>query len=178
MKKQIIDNTISYRHPVTSDGKYFFDLAIQSETLDVNSCYHYLIQCRHFSKTSMVAEYEGEIVGFVTGHIPPDEPLTLFVWQVTVAKKFRGRGLALGMLNALVTSLKDKRITEIKTTITKENRASIQLFKALSAIIRVPHHFNDVYFSEEQFGKSGHDAEILFRIGPALHVLGDDNENF
>lgn len=161
--------SITYRNPVTHDGQFLFDLAVQSKTLDVNSCYHYMIMSRHYSGTSMVAEHEGRIVGFVTGYIPPDEPDTLFIWQVTVADSFRGKGLALGMLKALVQSLSHKKLLFLNTTITQDNRASISLFTALARNIRAPYHFNEVFFSEEQFGKSGHEAEYLFRIGPALH---------
>ena len=144
-------------------------LAKESKTLDVNSCYHYLLLCRHFAKTSMVAVHEENVVGFVTGYIPPEESGTLFIWQVTVASPFRGKGLALGMLESLVHTLEHDRLSYLDTTITPDNEASIHLFTALSKRLGKPHTFNEIFFSEDQFGESGHMAEMLFRIGPGLH---------
>jgi L-2,4-diaminobutyric acid acetyltransferase len=170
-KKKYFDQNTSlvFRVPQTEDGKYLYELAVQSQTLDVNSCYHYLLLCRHFFKTSCVAELDGRVVGFVTGYIPPEEPATLFIWQVTVHDDFRGQGVALTMLDHLVRSLSGHKLDLLKTTITPDNRASINLFTALSERIGAPHRFNDIFFSEEQFGKAGHDKEMLFQIGPALH---------
>lgn len=169
MKNNDNQKKVIYRHPVTDEGYTMYCLAKASQTLDVNSCYHYLLLCRHFSKTSMVAVHDDQVVGFVTGYIPPEDPGTLFIWQVTVASEFRGRGLALGMLESLIQALESSRLSYLNTTITPDNQASIHLFTALARRMGAPHTFNEVFFSEEQFGESGHVAEKLFQIGPALH---------
>lgn len=163
-------NSIIYRHPVTDEGYALHDLAKRSKTLDVNSCYHYLLLCRHFAKTCRVAVHEDRVVGYVTGYIPPEEPDTLFIWQVTVDSPFRGKGLGLGLLESLAKSLKDTHFSYLKTTITPDNKASVRLFTALARRIGAPYAFNEVFFSEEQFGESGHLAEMLFQIGPVLHL--------
>jgi diaminobutyrate acetyltransferase len=146
------------------------DLAVRSRTLDVNSCYHYLIMGRHFSQTSMIAESKGRAVGFVTGYIPPEKPDTLFIWQVAVDGDCRGKGIALTMLETLTRALTGRRLSYLDTTITADNKASIALFTALARKVGAPFEFNEIFFSEAQFGKSGHSAEMLFHIGPALHL--------
>ncbi|GAB6097462.1 diaminobutyrate acetyltransferase [Desulfatiferula olefinivorans] len=161
--------TIIFRHPTAEDGRFMHDLAIRSRTLDVNSCYHYLIMGRHFSQTSMAAESGGRIVGFVTGYIPPEAPDTLFIWQVAVDGECRGKGIALAMLETLTRALSGRRLSYLDTTITADNAASIALFTALARTVGAPYAFNDTFFSEGLFGKSGHAPETLFRIGPALH---------
>ncbi|MDZ7924415.1 MAG: GNAT family N-acetyltransferase [Marinagarivorans sp.] len=35
-----------------------------------------------------------KVVGFISGYIPPRTPNTLFVWQVAISEKARGKGLA------------------------------------------------------------------------------------
>ena len=49
-------NGIVFRPPRTEDGKTLWEITKTSGTLDLNSVYHYLIMCRHFSKTCIVAE--------------------------------------------------------------------------------------------------------------------------
>src|SRR6185312_3847202 len=81
--------------PRVEDGAAIWRIARDSKTLDLNSSYSYLLWCRDFAATSVVArDAEGGPVGFITGYIRPDRPETLVVWQVAVDQAWRGRGLA------------------------------------------------------------------------------------
>ena len=104
---------IIFRKPDTTDGKHLWALAKASKTLDVNSPYHYLILCRHFRHTCLVAKRQGVIVGFVTGYIPPEHSDTLFIWQVTIAEQERGKKLALNLLIHLFHQVKACNISHI-----------------------------------------------------------------
>lgn len=157
---------IVFRNPETEDGKYFWEIAKASKTLDVNSAYHYLIMCRHFGRTCIAAERQGQIVGFVTAYIPPDLPDTIFVWQVAVEKKHRGRGLGVRMLVEAFNNAKAVNVKNMDATITASNLPSINLFKATARVLNAPFEFEEEFFSAENFGKSGHEPEILFHIGP------------
>ena len=42
----------------------------------------------------MVAKWNGQWVGFISGYLIPARPTPLFIWQVVVAAPSRGRGLA------------------------------------------------------------------------------------
>ncbi|CAO0837892.1 L-2,4-diaminobutyric acid acetyltransferase OS=Streptomyces microflavus OX=1919 GN=ectA_1 PE=3 SV=1 [Streptomyces microflavus] len=55
------------------DGAAIWRIARDSEVLDLNSSYSYLLWCRDFAATSAVARGEdGEPIAFVTGYIRPE----------------------------------------------------------------------------------------------------------
>ncbi|MDX5310866.1 MAG: GNAT family N-acetyltransferase, partial [Rhodococcus sp. (in: high G+C Gram-positive bacteria)] len=79
-----------------------WQIARDSKVLDVNSSYAYVLWCRDFAATSVVATAgDHEAVGFVSGYRRPEAPDTLFVWQVAVDQDQRGRGVAGRMLDSL-----------------------------------------------------------------------------
>src|SRR3954453_20075010 len=78
--------------PEVADGAALWRIARDSEALDLNSSYSYLLWCRDFAATSAVARgADGNPVGFLTGYVRPEQPHTLFVWQVAVDAAQRGR---------------------------------------------------------------------------------------
>jgi len=136
-------------------------MARDSQVLDLNSSYSYLLWCRDFADTSIVATTAGEACGFVTGYLRPDEPGTLMVWQVAVDADHRGRGLAAAMLDELARRAGADRV---ETTITADNEASNRLFTRFAerngaGCEREPLFTPDLY-------PDGHDTEYLYRIGP------------
>ncbi|ANP54293.1 L-2,4-diaminobutyric acid acetyltransferase [Streptomyces griseochromogenes] len=153
--------------PAVSDGPALWRIAKNSETLDLNSSYSYLLWCRDFAATSAVARgADGEPVGFVTGYVRPDRPRVLLVWQVAVDAAHRGRGIAAALLDGLTARLTGERlITGIETTIAPGNTASERLFTSFAA-----RHGADldreVLFPADLFPDGQHDAEVLYRIGP------------
>lgn len=61
--------------PRVDDGAAIWRIARDSEVLDLNSSYSYLLWCRDFAATSVVARgADGEPVGFVTGYLRPEAP--------------------------------------------------------------------------------------------------------
>lgn len=64
---------IDLRLPTIDDGAMLWALARDTEVLDLNSPYAYLLWCRDFSATSVVAGADRP-VGFITGYRRPDEP--------------------------------------------------------------------------------------------------------
>src|SRR3546814_20772399 len=61
--------------------------------LDTNSLYCNLLQCTHFAETCVLAERDGEISGWISGYRLVHDPEAMFVWQVAVHERARGRGL-------------------------------------------------------------------------------------
>ncbi|MFB0618958.1 diaminobutyrate acetyltransferase [Streptomyces sp. AGS-58] len=153
--------------PATTDGAALWRLAKDSETLDLNSSYSYLLWCRDFAGTSAVARgADGEPVGFVTGYVRPDRPHTLLVWQVAVDAAHQGHGIAAALLDGLTARLVAERgITGLETTITPGNTASERLFTSFAERhgARVT---REVLFRAELFPDGPHDPEVLYRIGP------------
>lgn len=160
----LLRQRLEFRHPAVADGAHIWRIARDSGTLDCNAPYAYLLWCRDFAATSIVAVAEGEPAGFITGYVRPDRPDTLMVWQVAVAEAQRGQGVGARMLDALVDGLDDASVCRMETTVTLDNEASVGLFTAFArsrgcGIEREP------LFRADQF-PDGHDTEVLFSIGP------------
>ncbi len=125
-------DAVLFRSPEITDGVRLWEIARNTEVLDLNSSYAYLLWCRDFSRSSVVAVVDERVAGFVSGFIRPESPATLFVWQVAVDADQRGKGIAGRMLSALLDRLAPEGITHLETTISPDNEASIALFTALA----------------------------------------------
>ena len=88
------DPSLVFRKPGVSDGPTIYDLVTRSKPLDVNSRYNYLLLCSHFANTCAVAESDATVQAFISAYVPPEQPDTLFVWQVAVDASLRGQGVA------------------------------------------------------------------------------------
>ncbi|MET8995330.1 diaminobutyrate acetyltransferase [Amycolatopsis sp. Hca4] len=151
--------------PTKADGAELWRIARDSAKLDLNSPYAYMLWCRDFAESSVVAREDGRAVGFVIAYRRPDEPEAALVWQVAVDSSQRGKGLAGALLDALYTRLVGDGVRYLETTITPDNEASIRLFtsfaKRWNASVET-----SVLFSGEDFPEAGHLPEELYRIGP------------
>ncbi|MCD2126397.1 diaminobutyrate acetyltransferase [Rhodococcus ruber] len=154
----------NFRAPRISDGIRMWQIARDSKVLDVNSSYAYVLWCRDFAATSVVATAgDHEAVGFVSGYRRPEAPDTLFVWQVAVDQDQRGRGVAGRMLDSLWDRLTDAGVTRLETTVSPDNEASIAMFTALARRrgLRIT---RSELFTPSDFPDS-HMAEDLYTIG-------------
>lgn len=173
------DNLI-FRQPSLEDGLAIYQLVKASPPLDVNSSYLYFLQASHFADTCVVVEHNQLIVGFLSGYYRPDEPQSLFVWQVAVAESMRGKGLAKRMLQALLAHQKDRQaVTAICCTISPSNKASQALFKSLAQQYNLDLNVTE-FIKEAHFGAEGHEAEELYTLTTAgqtdLGKLSADGE--
>ena len=157
--------TVNLRKPNPEDGFALNQLVAASPPLDSNSVYCNLLQCTHFHDTAIAAEYEGELVGFVSAYIPPGKPDTLFIWQIVIAEAARGQGLAKKMLLQLLHNLSHKPPSFIETTITPGNQASWGLFQSLAKQLDTVLE-SRVFFARDQHFAGQHDDEHLLQIGP------------
>ncbi|MET7715691.1 diaminobutyrate acetyltransferase [Streptomyces sp. NPDC005407] len=153
--------------PRVEDGAAIWRIARDSEVLDLNSSYSYLLWCRDFAATSLVARgRDGEPIAFVTGYVRPDRPEALVVWQVAVDHSHRGRRLAGVLLDALTAKVTDERgVREVETTITPDNTASDRLFTSYAKRHGAP-LAREVLFDGGLFPEGTHQPEVLYRIGP------------
>ena len=156
-------DAVLFRCPEISDGVRLWEIARNSEVLDLNSSYAYLLWCRDFARSSVVADVDGRAVGFVTGFVRAESPDTLFVWQVAVDSSQRGKGIAGRMLDDLLDRLAPEGVTQLETTISPDNEASIALFTALARRRGVSISKQGL-FSPKDF-PDGHEAEDLYTIG-------------
>ena len=158
-------NAMVFKRPATTDGMRVHQLVANCPPLDPNSSYCNLLQCSHFAATSVAAELEGELVGFVSGYRLPEAPNTLFVWQVAVSEKARGQGIASRMLQALLTRSCNRDITHIETTITEDNAGSWALFTKLAKALHCPLE-RRAHFDKDTHFQGQHASELLARVGP------------
>lgn len=156
---------ITLRKPVKDDGYRLHRLVAECPPLDPNSIYCNLLQCSHFADTGVAAEMNGELVGFISGYIPPQQPDTLFVWQVAVHEKGRGQGLAKKMLKEIVARDACKHVACMETTITEDNEASWALFRSFARDMGAEVKYHEHFEKEMHFG-GRHSSEFLLRIGP------------
>ncbi|GGK02819.1 L-2,4-diaminobutyric acid acetyltransferase [Streptomyces camponoticapitis] len=153
------------------DGAAIWRIARDSEVLDLNSSYSYLLWCRDFAATSVVARdtssgADGAPIAFATGYIRPERPEALVVWQVAVDSAHRGKGLAGTLLDSLVGRVTEEQgITSVETTVTPDNTASDRMFHAFSERHGATLE-REVLFDGELFPDEGHQPEVLYRIGP------------
>jgi len=153
------------RPPNAKDGMSVHELIAACPPLDTNSSYCNLLQCSHFSNTSVIAEEDGETLGFISGYLTPDKKNHLFIWQVAVSDKARGKGLAGKMLKHILQRDYCREVTHIETTITKDNKASWALFESLAKQLGTQ-ITRSVIFEKEQHFNGAHDTEMLALIGP------------
>ncbi|WP_323770001.1 diaminobutyrate acetyltransferase [Antarctobacter sp.] len=156
-------NLPSLRCPTAEDGAGIWELVRACKPLDENSMYCNLLQCDHFADTCVVAELDGQPVGWVSAYIPPNDPDTLFVWQVAVSEKARGMGLGGLMLQSILDREVCEDVTRLQTTITGDNEASWALFRKFG---RMQGRGLDVqpYYTQSLHFQQRHKTENLVTI--------------
>lgn len=136
-------------------------------TVDTNSPYSYLMLSEYFAENCAVAERDGNLVGFVTGFRPIEDPETLFIWQIAVDESVRGLGVGSRLLNEVVSRPQVPRLRYLEATVTPDNEPSKRLFRSFAE------NWGAECREEELFSRSDfpldvgepHDPEIRFRIG-------------
>lgn len=154
---------LTFRKPNAGDGAAVHELISQCPPLDTNSLYCNLLQCTHFADSCVLVESGGCPVGFLSAYIPPDDPDTLFVWQVAVHADARGRGLGQRMLDALLDRPGFEHIERLQTTITRDNRPSWGLFESF-AEKRGGNCHDEVLFCRKKHFSGRHASEHLLTI--------------
>ncbi len=166
MNETTQQSQITYRPPTVDDGEAIWRLVRASGALAENSPYSYLMFCRSFAETCMVADAGDRLAGMVIAYIPPPTPDVLFVWQVGVDPAFRGQGLAFAMLDRLLDRPACQWVRRVEATVTPSNAASFALFDKLAEHLDAP-VTRTVAFPEAAFPEGeAQEAEMLVRIGP------------
>lgn len=140
-------------------------LVLACPPLDQNSAYCNLLQCSHFSDTSIAAIRDEALMGSITGYRVPGREDTLFVWQVAVHPEARGQGLARTMLHKLVARTASLGVRYVETSITPGNEASWRLFTGFAAELQANAE-RSVMFERALHFQGAHETEELLRIGP------------
>lgn len=159
------DQDILLRVPSADDGPALFDLIAACPPLDQNSRYCNLLQVTHFAETAVVAELDGAVVGAITGYLKPQDPTTLFIWQVAVHERARGRRLATRMMEEIADRDVCRQVRFLETTIEPDNAASWKAFEKFAEARNAPSD-QSLLFARERHFAGTHGDEVLLRIGP------------
>jgi len=151
------------RMPQATDGAAIWELIRSCQPLDANSMYCNVLQCDHFAETCVLAEFEGEVLGWVSAYVIPNDPETLFVWQVAVSEKARGLGLGTHMLQTILARSACAGVKRLQTTITSDNEASWALFQKLGKVQRSKLGAKPCYRKDRHF-QNRHKTENLVTI--------------
>lgn len=155
---------MNLRTPTEQDGARVWRLLARTGGLERNTCYAYVLLFSDFAETCLVAEQDGELLGFVLAYRPPGRLGELFVWQIGVAPEARGRGLGTRMLESVLERPACRGVQYLTATVSPDNEASRRTFAAVArsrgvAISTLP-RFGSALFAES------HLDENQVRIGP------------
>lgn len=156
---------VKFRKPVEEDGAEVWKLVKRAGVLDLNSSYSYLMLCKFFPETCVIAEDNGQIVGFVSAFLPQTAEETVFVWQVAVDASQRGKGLGKTLLRELISREACSDVQYLEATVSPSNRPSQSLFKSFAKELDTECKIFEC-FSEDMFPDDGHESEWTYRIGP------------
>lgn len=161
---------VGIRAPSHDDGALLWEIARAAGTLDVNSPYAYMMQCRNFRNTCAVAEVYGRPAGFVTAHRLPDRPDVLFVWQVAVLPDFRGLRIATRLIDDILGRDANGGIRTVEATVSPSNAASRALFTALARAKGATLNVQPCFAADDFPEGEGHEAEELYVVSPVAAV--------
>lgn len=155
-----------FRSPTERDGARVWRLLARTGGLERNTCYAYVLLFSDFGQTCLLAEQDGELLGFVLAYRPPTRHEELFVWQIGVAPEARGRGLGTRLLDAVLEQPGCQGVDFLTATVSPDNVASRKMFTAVARRRGVPFsitpRFGAALFADP------HLDEDQVRIGP-LH---------
>lgn len=154
------------RHVRPEDAAAIYALARAVGTLEVNSAYAYALCADHFRHSTVVAERDGQLVGFVVAYRPPVRPHSLFVWQVGVARRERRTGLGLRLLAGALASRGGHNALLLEATVAPDNVASRRLFERFAALQQAPATWSRGFDSAHL--PPDHPDEPLVSIGPLV----------
>lgn len=155
---------VQYRTPRAKDGVAVWQLVCEAGTLEPNTAYFYLIFCSEFQDTSLVAEYDGQIIGAIIGYRSAKSQDTIFCWQVGVLPSWRGRGLASRMLRAWADTTKCPWMRYVTATVAEDNQASDRLFRRFADEMGVSCEVSPCFTAD--LLPADHPPEPIYRIGP------------
>ncbi len=157
------DSLFSIRNFEIGDVKAVYKLLVANRPyVGLNSRYTYFLLAKDFSDTCVVVEHEGKIVAFSSGYVPRDRPDTFFSWEAVVKNNYRGYGLQKRMLLHQIDMTSAKYF---EGTVNPSNKASERSFCKLAELLKTKYE-KSIMFTEEDFENDGHEAEVLYRIGP------------
>lgn len=123
---------LEFREPSIVECSGITKLAKQTDRLDSNSNYLYVLCCLHFAQTCAVAKRGKDTVAFLIGYRVPDDPSIFFVWQTATKPRHGIPNLGLKLMLHSARKAFAAGATEIQATVDWNNKPIVMLFKAVA----------------------------------------------
>lgn len=116
-----------------------------------------------FRETSVLAELDGQLLGWISAYILPYDPQTLFIWTVEVVEADRDVGISALMLGYLMRQEACAGVTRVQTVISCDEDRPWELFRRFA---RWQHSRMNVqpYFTQALTPHKRHENENLVTI--------------
>ena len=85
----------------------------------------------HFFGTSLIAEHDGELAGFLIGFLSPSKPQDAYIHFVGVTPAWRRTGLARSLYEQFFDRARDDGRTVVKAITSPQNGTSIAFHRAM-----------------------------------------------
>ena len=85
----------------------------------------------HFSDTSLIAEHDGELAGFLIGFLSPSKAQEAYIHFAGVAPAWRGAGLARSLYEQFFDRARQDGRTVVKAITSPQNGPSIAFHRAM-----------------------------------------------
>lgn len=117
------------RFPSEEDSAEVMELINESEISKYAALSRNILQKDLLSETSVVAELDGQIVGWMAAYKLPHDLETLFVWQLIVSEDERGLGLGSLMINSALNRDICEGVERVQTAIEADDGDTWRSFK-------------------------------------------------
>lgn len=162
-----MSDDINIRNTRAVDGARMWELVRESDALELNTSYCYMLLAKHFDATTLVAERGDQLLGFVMAYRPPRQPDTAFVWQIGVAAAARGQGVAGKLLDSLASN---SGARYIEASVGVSNEPSRALFSGFARRHDAAVDSDEDFINAAEF-PGEHETEKRFRIGPLASAV-------
>ena len=151
------------RAPVPEDGARIAALAKDFTSGKARDLPETLVGRGAFSETSVLAELDGKLLGWVSAYILPYDPQTLFIWTVEVVKVERNPELSSLMLGYLMRQEPCAGVTRVQTVISCDEDRPWTLFRRFA---RWQHSRMDIqpYFTQALTPHKRHENDNMVTI--------------
>jgi predicted GNAT superfamily acetyltransferase len=92
----------------------------------------------HFAHTSLIAEWDGDLAGFLVGFLSPSQPDVAYIHFVGVSPDHRGSGLARRLYMSFFDLARAGGRTVVRAITSPQNEASIAFHQAVGFTVTGP----------------------------------------
>lgn len=118
---------------------------------------------RFAPETSVVAELDGELVGWALAYVLPFDRETLFIWKIEVSGDASRTGIAALMMGHLMRQDSCAKVTRVQTSIPSDDEGAWALFRRFASWQRSQLKI-EPFVTQALFPKDRHKNENLVTI--------------